>query len=43
MVGRTDGEQSADRSEVPNGYCPIDATGVNLPDDFVATPLHYVD
>jgi peptide-methionine (S)-S-oxide reductase len=27
----------------PNGYCPNHATGVKLPDDFVATPLQYVD
>ena len=27
----------------PNGYCPNHATGVKLPDDFVVTPLHYVD
>ena len=27
----------------PGGYCPIHATGVKLPDDFVVTPLQYVD
>ena len=27
----------------PNGYCPNHSTGVKLPDDFVGTPLHYVD
>ena len=27
----------------PYGYCPNHATGVRLPDDFVATPLQYVD
>jgi len=27
----------------PRGYCPNHATGVNLPDDFVVTPLQYVD
>ena len=27
----------------PNGYCPIHATGVKLPDDFVVTPLQYVE
>jgi peptide-methionine (S)-S-oxide reductase len=27
----------------PNGYCPNHATGVTLPDDFVVTPLQYVD
>ena len=26
-----------------NGYCPNHATGVKLPDDFVVTPLQYVD
>jgi hypothetical protein len=29
--------------EVPNGYCSIHSTGVRLPDDFVVTPLQYVD
>ena len=29
--------------KVPNGYCPNHATGVTLPDDFVVTPLQYVD
>jgi peptide-methionine (S)-S-oxide reductase len=29
--------------KVPNGYCPIHSTGVRLPDDFVVTPLQYVD
>ena len=27
----------------PFGYCPNHATGVKLPDDFVVTPLEYVD
>jgi peptide-methionine (S)-S-oxide reductase len=27
----------------PNGYCPNHQTGVKLPDDFVVTPLQYVD
>jgi peptide-methionine (S)-S-oxide reductase len=27
----------------PNGYCPNHSTGVKLPDDFVVTPLQYVD
>ena len=27
----------------PNGYCPNHSTGVTLPDDFVVTPLAYVD
>ena len=26
-----------------NGYCPNHETGVKLPDDFVVTPLRYVD
>jgi peptide-methionine (S)-S-oxide reductase len=26
-----------------NGYCPNHATGVKVPDDFVVTPLQYVD
>jgi len=29
--------------KVPNGYCPNHSTGVKLPDDFVVTPLQYVD
>jgi peptide-methionine (S)-S-oxide reductase len=29
--------------KVPYGYCPNHSTGVKLPDDFVATPLQYVD
>jgi len=29
--------------KVPNGYCPIHATGVKLPADFTVTPLQYVD
>jgi len=29
--------------KVPNGYCPNHATGVKLPDNFVVTPLQYVD
>jgi peptide-methionine (S)-S-oxide reductase len=29
--------------KVPNGYCPSHSTGVRLPDDFVVTPLQYVD
>jgi peptide-methionine (S)-S-oxide reductase len=27
----------------PYGYCPNHSTGVKLPDDFVVTPLQYVD
>jgi peptide-methionine (S)-S-oxide reductase len=27
----------------PRGYCPDHRTGVKLPDDFVVTPLQYVD
>ena len=34
-------QQYLDRN--PRGYCPIHATGVKLPDDFVVTPLQYVD
>ena len=29
--------------KVPGGYCPNHSTGVKLPDDFVVTPLQYVD
>jgi len=29
--------------KIPNGYCPNHATGVKLPDDFMVTPMHYVD
>ena len=27
----------------PRGYCPNHSTGVKLPDDFVVTPLQYID
>ena len=27
----------------PGGYCPNHATGVKLPDDFLVTPLQYVE
>jgi peptide-methionine (S)-S-oxide reductase len=27
----------------PNGYCPVHATGVKLPDGFAVTPLRYVE
>jgi peptide-methionine (S)-S-oxide reductase len=27
----------------PGGYCPDHSTGVKVPDDFVATPLQYID
>jgi peptide-methionine (S)-S-oxide reductase len=30
-------------SKVPNGYCPVHATGVTLPAGFTATPLQIVD
>lgn len=30
-------------SENPGGYYPNHPTGVTLPDDFVVTPLRYVD
>ena len=29
--------------KVPNGYCPVHATGVRLPEGFTATPLQYVE
>jgi peptide-methionine (S)-S-oxide reductase len=29
--------------KVPNGYCPIHATGVKLPEGFAVKPLQYVD
>jgi hypothetical protein len=35
--------QYTDPCESPRGYCPNHATGVRLPDDFVVTPLQYVD
>ena len=28
--------------KVPNGYCPVHATGVKLPDGFAAAPMQYV-
>jgi hypothetical protein len=36
-------EQSADLLDIPNGSCPVHATGLELPHDFVLTPLQYVD
>jgi hypothetical protein len=30
-------------AKVPNGYCPIHATGVTFPADFKVTPLQYVE
>jgi len=35
--------QYSDLSENVNGYADIHQTGVKLPNDFVATPLLYVD
>jgi hypothetical protein len=35
--------QYADSIENLRGYCPNHSTGVKLPDDFVVTPLQYVD
>ena len=35
--------QHAEMLEVPNGYCPIHATGVKRPEGFTVTPLQYVD
>jgi hypothetical protein len=35
--------QDPDAVRNPRGYCPNHATGVKLPDDFVVTPLQYVD
>jgi hypothetical protein len=35
--------QYPDAVRNPRGYCPNHATGVKLPDDFVVTPLQYVD
>jgi hypothetical protein len=29
--------------QVPNGYCPIHATGVKLPEGWDVKPLQYVD
>ncbi|MEO8570147.1 MAG: peptide-methionine (S)-S-oxide reductase MsrA [Chloroflexota bacterium] len=29
--------------KVPNGYCPLHATGVKLPEGFTVTPLQYVE
>jgi hypothetical protein len=35
--------QYADVPGSPGGYCPNHATGARLPDDFVVTPLQYID
>lgn len=34
---------SSSLADNPRGYCPNHSTGVKLPDDFVVTPLQYVD
>jgi hypothetical protein len=39
----TSGGSSPARVPPGTGYCPNHATGVKLPDGFVAMPLHYVD
>ena len=36
-------QQYLDKVPPGTGYCPNHATGVKLPDDFVVTPLQYVD
>jgi len=36
-------QQYLDKKGNENGYCPNHSTGVRLPDDFVVTPLQYVD
>ena len=36
-----DHQQYLDKN--PRGYCPNHSTGVKMPDDFVVTPLQYVD
>ena len=35
--------QYPDLDKNPRGYCPNHATGVKLSDDFVVTPLQYVE
>ena len=36
-------QQYLDKKGNEHGYCPDHRTGVKLPDDFVVTPLQYVD
>ncbi len=36
-------QQYLDKKSDGSGYCPDHRTGVKMPDDFVVTPLHYVD
>jgi peptide-methionine (S)-S-oxide reductase len=36
-------QQYLARNPGPGAYCPDHSTGVKLPDDFVVTPLQYVD
>ena len=36
-------QQYLDKNRGPGAYCPDHRTGVKLPDDFVVTPLQYVD
>jgi len=40
---RPSNQQYADPPENVSGYCPNHATGVTPPDDFVLTPLRYVN
>jgi peptide-methionine (S)-S-oxide reductase len=36
-------QQYLDKNRGPGAYCPDHRTGVKLPDDFVVTPLQYID
>ena len=36
-------QQYLDKNRGPGAYCPDHRTGVKLPDDFVVTPLQYLD
>jgi peptide-methionine (S)-S-oxide reductase len=36
-------QQYLDKNRGPGAYCPNHSTGVKMPDDFVVTPLQYVD
>jgi hypothetical protein len=41
-INRLSGSIPADNTG-PGAYCPDHSTGVKLPDDFVVTPLQYVE
>ena len=43
MCADTSRQGGSSLPENPRGHCPNHATGVKLPNDFVVTPLQYVE